>query len=221
MKNPLPHDRLRHGFTLVELLVVIGIIALLLGILLPVINAVRKSAYVADSRNQLRGIANGIDRYYNDFTAYPGVFSNADVGVLSIPLYPGTKATPGSTTGNDTLTSSENLFISLCGGANVGGYYAGEAGKGSMGFNSVQPKRYAPYVEATSALCSMAGSSLEQTGFFGTAEYVANTSGVNRGIPEFIDRFPESRLNKSVQEYLNISQNNIKSLKNEQVKKAS
>jgi len=38
---------------------------------------------------------------------------------------------------------------------------------------------------------------------------------------EFIDRFPESRLNKSVQEYLTISQNNIKSLKNEQVKTAS
>ncbi|HEY4107502.1 outer membrane protein assembly factor BamD [Puia sp.] len=38
---------------------------------------------------------------------------------------------------------------------------------------------------------------------------------------EFIDRFPDSKLNKSVQEYLTISQNNIKSLNNEQVKKAS
>lgn len=38
---------------------------------------------------------------------------------------------------------------------------------------------------------------------------------------EFMDRFPDSRLGKSVQEYLTISQNNIKSLKNEQVKKAS
>ena len=38
---------------------------------------------------------------------------------------------------------------------------------------------------------------------------------------EFFDRFPESKLTKSVQEYLNISQNNIKSVKNEQVKKAS
>src|SRR5579871_5103962 len=37
---------------------------------------------------------------------------------------------------------------------------------------------------------------------------------------EFVERFPDSRLNKSVQEYLTISQNNIKSLKNEQVKKA-
>jgi outer membrane protein assembly factor BamD len=38
---------------------------------------------------------------------------------------------------------------------------------------------------------------------------------------DFIDRFPDSKLTRSVQEYLNLSQNNIKQVKNEQVKKAS
>lgn len=38
---------------------------------------------------------------------------------------------------------------------------------------------------------------------------------------EFIDRFPESKLTKNVQEYLNLSQTNLKALKNEQVKKTS
>jgi outer membrane protein assembly factor BamD len=38
---------------------------------------------------------------------------------------------------------------------------------------------------------------------------------------EFSDRFPESKLTKNMQEYLNLSQNNIKAVKNEQVKKAS
>ena len=38
---------------------------------------------------------------------------------------------------------------------------------------------------------------------------------------EFIDRFPDSKLTKTVQEYLNLSQNNLKALKNEQVKKTS
>lgn len=38
---------------------------------------------------------------------------------------------------------------------------------------------------------------------------------------EFIDRFPESKLTKNVQEYLSLSQNNIKAVKNEQTKKAS
>jgi outer membrane protein assembly factor BamD len=38
---------------------------------------------------------------------------------------------------------------------------------------------------------------------------------------EFIDRFPDSKLMKTVQEYLTVSQSNLKSLKNEPVKKAS
>lgn len=38
---------------------------------------------------------------------------------------------------------------------------------------------------------------------------------------DFVDRFPESKLLKQVEEYLNLSQNHIKALKNEQVKTAA
>jgi outer membrane protein assembly factor BamD len=38
---------------------------------------------------------------------------------------------------------------------------------------------------------------------------------------EFTDRFPDSKLTKTVTEYLNLSQTNLKALKNEQAKKAS
>ncbi|MBS1948510.1 MAG: outer membrane protein assembly factor BamD [Bacteroidetes bacterium] len=38
---------------------------------------------------------------------------------------------------------------------------------------------------------------------------------------DFLDRFPDSKLTKEVKDYLSTTQNNIKSLKNEQVKKAS
>jgi outer membrane protein assembly factor BamD len=38
---------------------------------------------------------------------------------------------------------------------------------------------------------------------------------------DFIDRFPESKLVKEVEKYLNLSQNNIKAIKNEQVKKTA
>jgi len=37
---------------------------------------------------------------------------------------------------------------------------------------------------------------------------------------DFLDRFTDSKMTKDVQDFLNLSQNNIKSLKNEQVKKA-
>ncbi len=181
----------RCGFTLVELLVVIGIIALLMGILLPVINAVRKSAYGADSKNQIRGIANAIDRYYQEQSAYPGLFSNAKIAAG--------KTVTGSP-GN--LTSTENCVLALTGGvATTAAWSSGVSiidttaftystatlGRGPLTFNSISQKRFQSYFDVSPQIVSMAGSQLDQTTSFGLGE---PNKGVNTGVPEFIDRFP-------------------------------
>jgi len=69
--NPLNSRRHRAGFTLVELLTVIAIIAILAGMLLPVLSRVRIAAQKKQALIEEQGIVTAIQKYDSDYGRFP------------------------------------------------------------------------------------------------------------------------------------------------------
>ena len=63
--------RLRGGFTLVELMVVVVIIAILIGLVLPAINGVRTSARIAEVRNDISNLEQAITQFKVSYGTEP------------------------------------------------------------------------------------------------------------------------------------------------------
>lgn len=95
-----------RAFTLVELLVVIGIIALLIGLLLPALGKVMERARITTSQGTMQEFAKACDAYFQEFSEYPGIIPE---DALEADM-------SGSDSTAPRISGTENAVLALMGG---------------------------------------------------------------------------------------------------------
>ena len=174
-----------RGFTIIELLVVMGIIVLLVSILLPVIGQVRIRAYAASTQGEMSRISNACQNYFHDWNSYPGPLSNVQLS------NPRANTTPiQGVTGN--ITSSENLVLGLLGylspptqpGKGPTFTFPGVAippGHDVLSLNPLHPGSF-HYIDFVASELS--------PGMVSQLEYAHGQTAGDSNVPEFIDTIP-------------------------------
>lgn len=154
------------GFSLVELLIVIAIIALLLGILLPAIGLVRNKAKAARAEAQLHDLGNAARSYQQDFGAYPGYLPETTISENTWNEFP----------------CADNMAVAMLGGVESGGSYTiegtpidpGQVGSGPL---TESGRRLDPYYPVETGELHVA------TGDYGTANPVPDIIDPINGMP--------------------------------------
>lgn len=112
----------KRAFTLVELLVVITIIGVLVGLLLPAVQAARESARRMQCSNNLKQIGLALHSYNTALESFPPGYISAypDSGYIASGIYPG-ETGPGWGWGAMLLPYLEldNLYAKINFGANI------------------------------------------------------------------------------------------------------
>ena len=189
-----------RGFTLTEILVVIGIVVLLISILIPVVSKARRAAQVATVNAQINDLAGIIQQYAQDYGgALPGPLTYQQIRMPSgFTLDVNTTSTEfDGNLDERQITMSENLVLALAGGlkaiTNTTSpsatptivYDPSLVGAGAMSLNPANPKKGKTYIDQKN-LSWRIDAAGRKTGKYEDAAGAARDSE----IPEILDTFP-------------------------------
>ncbi len=111
--NTSSRDRLKRGFTLVELLVVVTIIGILAGIAMVNVRFAQRKAAEAALKDNLFQMRKAIDNFYADKQRYPSDLNELVPGYLrKLPPDPITKQTDWETVMDDPMSLDGEMSAS-------------------------------------------------------------------------------------------------------------
>ena len=106
--------RREQGFTLIEAAVAIAVVAILSGIIAPLVVKNIKDSQVARARNDVQVIAGAIGSQYKDTGSRPtGAGTGASSGLLNVGWFSGATAPSAAAGGAAVFTNANNTFTNL------------------------------------------------------------------------------------------------------------
>lgn len=161
----------RGGFSLVEMLVVLAVIALLIGIIIPAVAGGRTAARNADTRTGMVQLGNACSQFEIDQRRRPGYFSSTQLGA-------------GTNAASYGFTSMDNVMLDLLGGITKKGRDTA-AGIISVGPGNNDQTQVNVDLNALGAPSQAAGSSTKS--YFTVDKRFVAQNGMNKRLPAMND----------------------------------
>src|SRR4051794_13393885 len=97
LRGPVMSRTKRNGLSVIEVLVIIGIIVVLIGLFLPAVRRVREPAARMSCSNNLKQMTLALYNYYDSSAKLPAMPSTTRPGTLAEQLFPPGCIGPGTT----------------------------------------------------------------------------------------------------------------------------